>query len=134
MANELDDVKVGKIGLQKPLTVTLDMPVSKAAEKMLREKEHSIIVVDKSAKPVGIVSSWDILKITFLADSAREMQVSKLIEGQKLLFVYTEVSIRDALNLMIEKFVSALPVLDEGDNLVGKVSLTDIARFVKEKL
>ncbi len=134
MANELDEVKVGKIGIQKPLTVTLDMPVSKAAEKMLREKEHSVIVVDKTAKPVGIVSSWDILKITFLADSAREMQVSKLIEGQKLLFVYTEVSVRDALNLMIEKSVSALPILDEGDNLIGKVSLSDVAKFVKEKL
>ena len=134
MANELDDVKVGKISLEKPLTVAIDMPVSKAAEKMLREREHSIIVVDKAAKPVGIVSAWDILKITFLADSARDMLVSKLIEGQKLLFVYNEVSLRDALNLMIEKNVSALPVLDEKDNLSGKISLIDISRFVKEKL
>ncbi len=134
MPNELDDVKVGKIAFENPLTVTLDMPVSKAAEKMLREKEHSVIIVDKTAKPVGIISAWDILKITFLADSAREMLVSKLIEGQKLLFVYNEVSVRDALNLMIEKSVSALPVLDENDNLIGKISLNDIARFVKEKL
>src|SRR5271157_3148691 len=119
MPNELDDVKVGVVGTQKPPTVMIDMPVSKAAEKMLREKEHSVIVVDKT-KPVGIISSWDILKLTFLADSAREMLVSKLIEGQKLLFVYSEVSIRDALNLMIEKSVSALPILDEGDNLIGK--------------
>ncbi len=134
MANELDDVKVGTIGIKKPFTVTLEMPVSKAAEKMLREKVHSLIVVDKTGKPVGVVSAWDVLKITFLSESAREMPVTKLIEGQKLLFVYTEVSVRDALNLMIDKGIRALPILDEGDNLVGKISLTDIARFVKEKL
>jgi CBS domain-containing protein len=134
MANELDEVKVSVIGKQKPSTATLETTVTKAAEKMLREKEHSVVIVDKSGKPVGIVSSWDILKITFLADSAREMPVSKLIEGQKLLFVYTEVSVRDALNLMIDKNISALPILDESDSLVGKISLTDIAHFVKEKL
>ncbi len=134
MANELDDVKVGIVGKQKPLTATQDSSVAKTAEKMLREKEHNVVVVDKAARPIGMVSSWDILKITFLADSAREMPVSKLIEGQKLLFVYSEVSVRDALNLMIDKGISALPILDEGDNLVGKISLTEIARFVKEKL
>lgn len=134
MPNELDDVKVGAIGIKTPFTVNSDMPVSKAAEKMLREKVHSLIVTDKSGKPVGMISAWDILKITFLAENAREFPVSKLIEGQKLVYVYTEVSLRDALNLMIDKNIRALPILDENDKLVGKISLTDIARFVKEKL
>jgi CBS domain-containing protein len=35
---------------------------------------------------------------------------------------------------MLDKGVRALPVLDEQDNLVGKISLTDIAKFVREKL
>jgi len=134
MPNELDEVKVGAIGIKTPYTVNQDMPVSKAAEKMLREKVHSLIVTDKTGKPVGMVSSWDILKITFLSENAREYPVSKLIEGQKLYYVYTEVSLRDALNLMIEKNIRALPILDDNDKLVGKISLTDIAKFVKEKL
>lgn len=134
MPNELDEVKVGAIGKRTPFTVNLDMPVSKAAEKMLREKVHSVVVIDKNGKTAGIISAWDILKITFLSESAREMPVSKLLEGQKLIFVYEEVTMRDALNLMIDKGLRALPILDDKDTLIGKISLTDIAKFVKEKL
>lgn len=135
MPNELDDVKVGAIinGIAPP-TVVSDMPVTMAVEKMLREKVHSLVVIDKKGKAVGVISAWDVLKITFLNGSAKEIPVSKLIEGQKLIFVYTEVTLRDALNLMIDKGIKALPVLDYNDNLVGRISLTDIARFVKEKL
>ncbi len=134
MPNELDDVKVGAIAVKNPLTMTEDMHVSKAAEKMLREKVHSIVIVDKNSKPVGMLSAWDVLKIAFLSESARELPVSKLIEGQKLLFLYEEVSIRDSIALMVDKGVRSLPVLDEKDKLVGKISLTDIARFIVEKL
>jgi CBS domain-containing protein len=134
MPNELDDVKVGAIINGTPPTVVIDMPASMAVEKMLREKVHSLVVIDKNGKPVGVISAWDVLKITFLNGSLKEIPVSKLIEGQKLIFVYTEVTLRDALNLMIDKGIRALPVLDYEDKLVGRISLTDIAKFVKEKL
>lgn len=132
--NELDDVKVGSIATRTPYTVGSDMPVTKAAEKMLREKVHSLVVTGPAGKVVGLVTAWDVLKISFMGEKAKDIPVSKVIEDQKFFFVYTEVSLRDALNLMIDKNVRALPVLDESENLVGKISLTDVARFVKEKL
>ncbi len=134
MPNELDDVKVGAIIDGVPPTIVNDLPVSMAVEKMLREKVHSLVVIDKNGKTVGLISAWDVLKVTFLNGSVKEITVSKLIEGQKLVFVYTEVTLRDALNLMIDKEIHALPVLDYEDKLVGRLSLTDIARFVKEKM
>lgn len=134
MPNELDEVKVDAVGVKPPFTIATDMPISKAAEKMLREKIHSIVVVDKNSKPVGMISAWDIMKVTFLSEGSRDLPVSKIIEGQKLVFVYSEVTVRDALNLMINKGIRSLPILDEQDNLVGKVSLTDVAKFVKDKL
>ncbi len=134
MPNELDDVKVGAIIDGVPPTINIEVPVAMAAEKMLREKVHSLVAIDKNGKPLGIVSSWDVLKVMFLNSSAKEIPVSKLLEGQKLVFVYTEVTLRDALNLMIDKGIQALPVLDYEDKLVGRISITDIATFVKEKL
>lgn len=134
MPNELDEVKIEAIGVKPAYTIGLDTPVSKAAEKMLREKIHSIVVVDKNNKPVGMVSAWDIMKVTFLSEGSRDLPVSKMIEGQKLTFVYGEVSVRDVLNLMINKSVRSMPILDDEDKLVGKISITDIAKFVKEKL
>ena len=134
MTNELDDVLVGAIGVRDTFTVQIDMSVAKAAEKMLREKVHNLVVVDSKNKPVGMVSAWDIMKIAFLSESAREMPVSKLIEGQKMIFVFKDVTLRDALNLMIDKHIKALPVLDDDEKLIGKISLTDIAKFVKQKM
>ncbi len=132
--NELDEVKVGTIGRKVPFTVTEDMPITKAADKMLREKVHSLIVIDQKGKPVGILDSWDVMKVTFMGEGGKDLPISKVMDKKKFFFVYEEVSLRDALNLMLDKGVRALPVLDESDNLIGKISLTDIAIFVREKL
>lgn len=135
MHNELDEVKVISIASKNPQKVSPDMPLSKAADKMLREKIHSVTVVDDKGKPVGMVSSWDVVKTTFLSsEKAKDIPITKLIEGQKLLFVYDEMSVRDALNLMVDKNVRSLPILDMEENLCGIVTLYDIATFVREKL
>ncbi len=134
MANELDDVKVIDLANKKPPTVNRDMPLSKAADKMLREKVHRVVVTDANGKPIGIVSSWDIVKTSFISEQAKNLPVSKIIEGQKMIFVYDEVSVRDALNLMIDKGIRSLPILDFDEKLAGVVSLFDVAKFVKEKL
>jgi len=134
MTSELDEIKVASLANKQPPTVNVDMPLSKAADKMLREKAHRVIVTDKSGKPLGIVSSWDVVKVSFISDQAKNISVSKLIEGQKLIFVFDEVSVRDALNLMVDKKIRSLPVMNFDEELVGLISLFDIAKFVREKL
>ena len=135
MTDILDDVNVMAYAAEKPQTITSDMPLAKAADKMLRVKIHSVIVTDKVGKPIGVLSSWDIVKTAFLSsDTIKDMQVGKLIEGQKMTFVYKEVSIRDVVNLMVEKSVRTIPILDDSNQLCGLISQTDVIRFMKEKL
>ena len=134
MSSELDEVKVIDLANKKPQTVNKDMPLSKAADKMLRDKVHRVIVVDLDGNPIGIVSSWDIVKVSFISDQAKNMPISKLIEGQKLFFVYDEVTARDALNLMVDKNIRSLPVLNLDRKLAGVISMFDIAKFVREKM
>jgi len=76
MPNELDDVKVGAVIDGVPPTIVCDLPASMAVDKMLREKVHSLVVIDKNGKTVGIISAWDILKVTFLNGSTKEITVS----------------------------------------------------------
>lgn len=134
-ARELDEVNVMAIAHPKPQTVTLDTPLSKAADKMLRVKIHSVIVVDNNAKPKGILSTFDIVKTAFLSpEKAKNIPVGKMIEGQKPIFIYNEVTLRDALNLMVDKNVRSLPILDYEDKIVGIITMSDIMRFVREKL
>lgn len=133
MASELDEVKVSAIMEPKPQTVSPDTPLSKVSDKMLRMKVHSVIVVD-DGKPIGMISSMDIVKTTFISEKAKDMPVSKLIEGQKLFFVYDEVNLRDALNLMVDKNIRSLPILNFDEQLIGLISLFDIAKFIRQKL
>lgn len=133
--NELDDVKVMAIAAKKPQTVSADTTLSKVADKMLRVKIHSVTVVDDKGNPIGMVSSLDLVKTTFLsAEKTKDMPVGKLIENQKLYFIYDEVSLRDALNLMVDKNVRSLPIKSFEDKLVGIITMSDIMRFVREKL
>lgn len=135
MPNLLDEVKVMAICATNPQTVTTDAPLAKVADKMLRVKIHSITVVDENRKPKGMVSTMDLVKTTFMGgDKAKDIVVSKLIENQKLLFIMEEMSVRDALNLMVEKNVRSLPITDFEEKLLGIITMSDIMRFVKEKM
>ncbi|OHD53674.1 MAG: hypothetical protein A2Y33_07065 [Spirochaetes bacterium GWF1_51_8] len=137
MPNEMDDVNVMNIAHPKPQMVSKDTPLFKAADKMLRLKIHSVIVVDneESGKPMGVLSSLDIVKTAFLStEKAKNLPVGSLIEGQKPYFVYQEVSVRDVLNLMVDKGVRSLPILNEKDKICGIITMSDVMRFVKEKL
>jgi CBS-domain-containing membrane protein len=52
---------VGRFMTPDPVTVAVDTPVPKLAQKMVDAHVHRIIVVDRRNRPVGIVSSTDIL-------------------------------------------------------------------------
>jgi len=137
MANELDEVNVMMIAHPKPQTVSKDTPLFKAADKMLRLKIHSVIVVDDESggKLLGVLSSLDIVKTAFLsAEKAKNIPVGNLIEGQKPYFVYQEVSVRDVLNLMVDKGIRSLPILNDQDKVAGIITMSDVMRLVKEKL
>ncbi|NPV00483.1 MAG: CBS domain-containing protein [Brevinematales bacterium] len=137
MANELDEVNVMTIAHPKPQMVSKDTPLFKAADKMLRLKIHSVIVVDDESggKLLGVLSSLDIVKTAFLsAEKAKNIPVGTLIEGQKPYFVYQEVNVRDVLNLMVDKGIRSLPILNDQDKVAGIITMSDVLRLVKEKL
>jgi len=51
-----------------PITVEEDTPVEVAAQRMIEAGIHRLIVVDQGSRPVGIVSSTDILAIIAFHD------------------------------------------------------------------
>lgn len=65
-ANERDDatvgVKVGRIMKQPPFVAKGDEPVRKAVEIMLQKKVGCVPVLDSQDKPVGIVTTDDLLR------------------------------------------------------------------------
>jgi len=51
-----------------PITVEEDTPIESAAQRMVEAGIHRLIVVDEGGRPVGIVSSTDILAVVAYHD------------------------------------------------------------------
>lgn len=58
---QLPTEKVGNFMTPDPVTAAVDMPISELAQKMVDAHVHRVVVVDRRNRPVGIVSSTDIL-------------------------------------------------------------------------
>jgi acetoin utilization protein AcuB len=98
-------------------------------------------VVDPSRRLVGLVTNFDI-RSAAPADTSLSLQDLQFVLGklrvssfmtpaEKLVTVTPDTIIEKAVQLMFERKVSCLPVLDKGQELLGVVTETDIlATFV----
>ena len=112
------------------------------ARWIIQEKGiRHLSVVDESRRILGMVTNFDIRSVA-PADSSMSLQdlaftlgklkaASIMTPVEKLVTVTPDTIIEKAVQLMHDRKVSSLPVLDKGQELVGLVTETDIlATFV----
>ncbi len=129
MSLRLEDVMVGEV-----ITVEADATVKKAVELMNKHEIGCLIVVNKDAeKPVGIVTERDMLKrvLVKLKDPGKT-NVSEIM-SKPLVFGTPHMDVEVAARLMFKRKIKKLPVVENG-NLVGLVTLTDLARVQPEMI
>ena len=85
---------------------------------------HAYPVVDAEGGLTGVVARYE------LKEAGEHETVAEIIEGQELLAVTTESSIRDAANKMIARNLQQVPVVSPVDpkKMLGWLTLNDIAR------
>ena len=71
--DKLPDVTVSDYMTRDPVMVAASVTLGELARKMLDVHIHRVIVVDRNNKPIGIVSSTDILAAVVRADPASGM-------------------------------------------------------------
>jgi len=72
-ATGLPDAVVFDYMTRDPVTAFASATLGELARKMIDVHIHRVIVVDKTGKPIGIVSSTDVLAAVIRADQARAM-------------------------------------------------------------
>ena len=102
---------------------TLDL----AAKLMVQHDIGSVIVVD-GKHPVGIVTERDVTKQVIKASNVLKMPI-KQVMSKPLVTATPDMSVQDALELMLTNKVRRLPVL-EGKEMRGIVTTRDIMRWV----
>lgn len=131
-------IKVKGIMNRRPPTTSQDTSIEDLIKRLRRQREDYLLVVNKKRELVGIVTESDILHTLKIpsrhavvgGSAAKEVgkgaatKVSEIMTKHPLTVV-PDMSIRDALNLMIAHKFRHLPVV-ERKKLVGLIAIRDI--------
>jgi CBS domain-containing protein len=105
-----------------------DDTVYHALEVMAEKNVGSMLVLEDGSL-VGIVSERDYARKVILVDKASKDTLVAEIMTTTLITVEPSCTVTDAMELMTEKRVRHLPVLDDGE-LVGLISIGDVVKAV----
>jgi len=123
---------------RKVITIDQEADIFEAQEKMSRNRIRHLPVIDSQDRLVGIVTDRDIrsaLPFKLFKDPGLEAEKEK-ISGLKIKDVMTQnprtispdYTIQDALLLIQDMRVGALPVVDDQGKLKGIISVRDLLR------
>ncbi len=144
ISNRVADVMTTKV-----VTVGLETPLKEVARLMIGHAVSGLPVVDETGRVVGIVSEADLLikergtdgiqrrpLARIFGESAETQQVIAKVEAVTAqeamtappITIEADRPVREAADLMIERQVNRLPVVDLEGRLLGIVTRADIVR------
>ena len=118
--------------VQHTFTVTPHTTVLDAISLMADKGIGALVVVSSTGQVVGIVSERDYARKVALMERSSAQTLVADIMTDKVLTVERKHSIDACLNLMTEKHLRHLPVV-EHDQLIGLVSIGDLVKAVIEQ-
>lgn len=124
----LQDLLVKDVMTAAVITINEDEAITRAADKMLKSRVHGL-VVQGAQGPVGLISTFDLLKIVFLKEYSDNVPVRNFASKKQLITVTPDTVLSEAAHLMVEHNIRTLPVVRDGQ-LAGIISMMDIMKKV----
>jgi signal-transduction protein with cAMP-binding, CBS, and nucleotidyltransferase domain len=111
--------------------ISTDATVAKAAKVMCQEGVGSCIILQHN-RPIGIVTEEDInCKVV-----AKDLKPSKVhvneVMSTPLITVSADKTVKEAAAMMVRHHVRRLPVVDDGDKVIGIVTVRDLLSVSNE--
>jgi CBS domain-containing protein len=120
-------IRVRDVMSRNLVTVCDTDRASTAVTLLLKYGVGSVLVVDKKAQLVGIITKGDVLREIVTKHLDPDAVESKEIMSKPVITIDEDCSLEDASDMMIQKKVSKLAVMKEGQ-LGGIITSTDIIR------
>jgi len=114
------------------ITIEHDKSALEAA-KLISEKDISFLVIVKEGKPIGVVTERDFVRKIDSEDKQSSKIPLSEIMSYKFRWVEPTTDIEDAVQKMVNNNIRRLVVL-ENEKLVGVITQTDLAGFLRSKL
>jgi acetoin utilization protein AcuB len=128
---------VGSVMSRSLVTVGLDDTLEHIAFVLRRNAIHHVIVTDETKQVVGVISDRDVLRsvspfLGKLAERTQDVATRKIRAHQlmtrKLCSATEAMPINEAAELLLQRGVSCLPVLDGSGRALGIVTWRDLLR------
>ena len=122
----MDNTFVNQVMSKNILTAEKSTSLQDAAQEMKRLGVGCVIVT-KESKPIGIITERDF--VTKVAADGRPLftEISEVMSAP-LITIEPEETIWEASEIMKEKLIHKLPVIDDG-RIVGVITTSDIVRI-----
>jgi len=118
-------------------TAMENQPIREVCKMMYQNKNGSMLILKKNAidddksddkKPIGIVTERDIVRLMGSSDmSLNNVPVGELMSSP-LITINPNNSIKDAIEIMQQKDIRRLPVVDNKGKMVGIITHKDVFR------
>ena len=127
---------IHEIMSNKLQTIEESSSVQDAAKKMREKTVSSLVVVNSSNKPIGIITERDIVRKICANDSSSKKTNVKDILSDVLVTTDALSEVGVAADLMVQNKVRHLLVVEEDDinKPLGIITPTDFAGYLKENL
>ena len=120
-------ITIGDVMTKSVISVDASLTVNETAKMMEDAKVGAVIVMEDNV-PVGIVTDRD-FAIKIAAHAYQITEPVKQIMSSPLFSINSDESVRIAADLMHERKIRKLPVIDDG-NVVGIITATDIVNLL----
>ena len=110
-------------------TISKDQNVKQALILMSEKNIGAIIIVDNNGFPIGIFSERDYARKIILKGKSSKDTLLDEVMTKELITVTRDCKIEQCMEIMIEKKIRHLPVLED-KKIVGIVSIGDLLKIV----
>lgn len=125
IGNFLSRTSVGDVMIKDVVTIRHGSSVEEAARIMMTEGVTHLPVISEEGRLAGIVTAWDVSKAVALKYTRLEE-----IMTRDVVTIELGDPIERAAKKMNENNISALPVVDEGQRVIGMITSDGVSRLV----
>ena len=126
------ELKVSEIMIKDPLFITPDEKISATELLMLRKKIGGLPVVkdQKNYQLIGIITQRDIRLARFAMSLESSNTTVKDLMTSEPFIVKEDETLRNVLELMFEKNIKRLPVVNDNNQLIGLIVQNQILKKI----
>lgn len=111
--------------MRQPYVIESDIGLEQAA-KIMSDKKIGCLIMVKGSKIRGIITERDLLK-----NFSKHDKISKIM-SQSVITIEPQQTLQEAYELMKENSIKRIPVINDQRDIIGIITLTDLAAHMDE--